>query len=304
MLEFSPDGSYMAIRGNADDKPLVQVRPVVAGGRAPVDIPLPAMGAIRALAMSVDNRRLAIGGDRQIVRWDLERNKAAATIKLDSAVKRIAFHPSRPLMASAQTDGSVRLWSTLDGRSGESFPAVHADGAHTVAFDPAGALMVSGGEDGPILVYDLRRPRVQPIPLPASGKEPPPVKNLVFVGGSGILAGGQLDGPKDLWDLVRRQHLGRVGGNAEDLQAVAISPRGRRLALKQFDGTASLYDWNDAKLNSDACAIAGRNLSCKEWQQTFREEPYRKTCPPLPEPDPPCAAPAARAAAQSHASRP
>jgi WD40 repeat protein len=244
------------------------------------------------------------------VLWDIDRNKPIAKFKLgsDAAVWRIAFHPTKPLMASAHQDGSVRLWSAVDGRAQRSFPQAHAaykrdmdrasewtasGGARALAFDPAGELMVSGGGDGQILVYDLQRPSSRPIqlpvPLPAPGNKPPPVDSLVFVDGSHILASGQVDGPKDLWDMVRRQHLGRVGGSAEDLRAVAMSPRARRLALKHANGTASLYDWDGASLIRNACTIAGRNLSCKEWQQTFREEPYRKTCEALPEPDPPCA---------------
>lgn len=31
-----------------------------------------------------------------------------------------------------------------------------------------------------------------------------------------------------------------------------------------------------------ACRTAGRNLTQEEWNQYFREEPYRKTCEHLP----------------------
>ena len=32
-----------------------------------------------------------------------------------------------------------------------------------------------------------------------------------------------------------------------------------------------------------ACRTAGRNFSDAEWQEYFREEPYRRTCEKLPE---------------------
>jgi len=121
-----------------------------------------------------------------------------------------------------------------------------------------------------------------------------PARNLVFIKGTTILSVGELDGAKDFWDIAARRWLGVVGSDpgteATDLQAVAISPRGRRLALKHADNTVSLHSWDPVALVKDACAIAGRNLTCNEWRLFMHDIPYGKTCAALPAPEPACTA--------------
>lgn len=117
-----------------------------------------------------------------------------------------------------------------------------------------------------------------------------PVLNLVFIEGSTIVAAGSLDVPKQLYDQHQRKWLAEVGSRARDLKAVAISASGRRFALKHADDTVSVRSWDPETLVRDACEIAGRNLSCVEWRQRFRDEPYRRTCTGQPEPEPRCTA--------------
>jgi hypothetical protein len=50
-----------------------------------------------------------------------------------------------------------------------------------------------------------------------------------------------------------------------------------------MDGIARLWIWRSGDLIVEAQARLTRNLTQTEWQQYLGEEPYRKTCPNLPE---------------------
>jgi len=64
--------------------------------------------------------------------------------------------------------------------------------------------------------------------------------------------------------------------------SVAISPDTHWLVTDSDDNTARLWTlWLD-ELIEIACRTAGRNLTGDEWEQYFRGEEYRQTCPDLP----------------------
>lgn len=67
--------------------------------------------------------------------------------------------------------------------------------------------------------------------------------------------------------------------------AVAFSPDGEWVVSSSFDGAVVVWLWRSEDLIAAACARLTRNLTLEEWGQYFGDEPYRKTCPNLPEPD-------------------
>jgi hypothetical protein len=96
-----------------------------------------------------------------------------------------------------------------------------------------------------------------------------------------MLATSSADGTVQLWDVASRRTIGAplvverddfvasiLSRDGSHLYALPTGTEGMRLALAPGR-------WRDL-----ACAIAGRELTRREWQEVLPERPYRKVCAP------------------------
>ena len=109
---------------------------------------------IRDLAFSPDDRVLAsVSNDHKVVLVDTATWKTSASWDAHGGdAVGVAFHPSRPVLATTGQDGQVRLW-TLDGkRLGE---AKLPGAGNAVAFSSDGARLVVATDDK-VVVFALK----------------------------------------------------------------------------------------------------------------------------------------------------
>jgi WD40 repeat protein len=147
-VAFSPDGRYLA-SGSADHSVWLQPLGVGEGHRLDVG----ATGVL-TLRFSADSAVLFVGsmGDPWVRRYATPTGQPLEPLKgHTNTVLRMALSPEGRRLASASTDGTVRVWDLASGESralrGHVGAVVH------VAFSRDGRRVLSAGQDGTVRLW-------------------------------------------------------------------------------------------------------------------------------------------------------
>lgn len=92
--------------------------------------------------------------DGKLIIWDANAWQQRGACEHPAGVVRAAWHPTRPLVATACLDGAARWWDLRTGRCVRTCGG-HADAVQDIALSPDGAMALTGSDDATARVFTL-----------------------------------------------------------------------------------------------------------------------------------------------------
>jgi WD40 repeat protein len=294
---LAPEGDTLAVRGRAYGT--IDLWQVSTGKLLRGLAVSSKNGLTGAMAFSPDGKALAVCRAADVLLWGVRGD--ARLRRFGGRVKGFrspAFSADGKTLAAAEKKGhTVRLWDTA---TGERRYRVEAGKNAVALFSPDGRLLLTGGADGIVRVWEsasgkrLRQWRVSapldeggPLALSPDGKllaasddghtfrlwdvasgkavwEGAGLQHwlgaLAFSPDGKTLASGGDDGSAALWDVATGRERPALGGHRRAVSSVAYSPDGRTLLSAGWDGTARVWDLATNREVRRLCQQPGEEL--------------------------------------------
>jgi WD40 repeat protein/class 3 adenylate cyclase/energy-coupling factor transporter ATP-binding protein EcfA2 len=285
---FSPDGRTLAMTSADTGQTLLWD---VATHRITRRLTPPHPHPTDALAYSPNGRLVAAGTLTPINRitfkagyvtvWNVTSGKVIDEFHQpgDQGVSTVVFSPDSRRVVSVGGAGTVALWDVARHSLIRSWKTTD-DFTLEAAFDPDGSAISTGGVGGGLTSFwNPSTGRPLPPPLPGS--------NWVYPAGyydrgAGLVVARHnhdcgCDAQAELWDVPSRGLIATlpVGGG---FPGVVVTPNGREVVTTSTTGHLTIWPLTVHRWMADACLIANRTLTLREWHAYLPGLPYRPAC--------------------------
>ncbi|MGH7866114.1 MAG: WD40 repeat domain-containing protein, partial [Candidatus Dormibacteraceae bacterium] len=203
------------------------------------------IGTVRSVLFSRDGTELYTGSvDGTVKVFDVSSKESTNILHHPDWTDQVSFSPDGRLLAVADYNGRTAvLWDVASQRQTANV-GEHSGPCRGVKFSPDGKLIATAGNDGNVQISEVstgKRIRLFPIMAGASKA------SLAFHPSKAILATARDD--LRFFDLQNGKRVDLLtAGPTNDVQSVAFSPDGNRLALGMDNGQVSIWDFVTGRL--------------------------------------------------------
>ncbi|MEM7794054.1 MAG: TIR domain-containing protein [Cyanobacteria bacterium P01_C01_bin.118] len=190
-------------------------------------------GITGRILFSPDGEYIAISGWEQDNILVLDRSGTPLTTLKAKAVNRIDWHPEKPILASASSNGTVELWNARDNNV--NILEGHDRFVKSVKFSPNGDFLISGSADESVRLWDLNTGESTIIDYLQGW-----VLGLDFHPDGQQFVAASSGGIAKLWDL-EGNIIQSFSGHAGTINSVGFSPDGHMLITTADDGQVRVW---------------------------------------------------------------
>jgi WD40 repeat protein/serine/threonine protein kinase len=197
------------------------------------------------------------------------------------AVNGVAYSPDGTRLASASSDGTVRVWDAITGREILTPLRGHTGVVTAVVYSPDGRKLVSSSYDKTVRVWDSTTGQL--VRTLGAGGYKGPVRTVAFSPDGRRLVSGDFAAEMRVWDVATGQEIpfSPLKGHTTIIDMVAYSPDGRLLASACQDSIVRVWDGTTGKLKHEVGAATsgvkavafspdGRRFASGSWEGTVR----------------------------------